>query len=85
MTSSSSPASAQVALKLSDTWPPEGVAAIGAFPDFPDVESLRSGYGREAARGVTGLNRQSDPPKTLTVRPSANRPDFASNWKYAAS
>ena len=40
----------QVAGKVSNTWPPEVLAAIGAFPDFPDQASLRDGYGRDAHR-----------------------------------
>jgi hypothetical protein len=41
---------AQVSEKLENSWPPEVLAAIGAFPDFPDPKSLRRGYGKESRR-----------------------------------
>jgi hypothetical protein len=40
----------QVAEKVKNTWPPEVLAAIGSFPDFPELKSIRSGYGKDAAR-----------------------------------
>lgn len=39
-----------VANKVKDTWPPEFLAAIGAFPDFPEAETLRDGYGTDVVR-----------------------------------
>jgi hypothetical protein len=32
------------------SWPPEFLALAGAFPDFPDAEELRRGYGDDAPR-----------------------------------
>jgi hypothetical protein len=40
----------QVTEKVENSWPPEVLAAIGAFPDFPDLDILRRGYGKDAAR-----------------------------------
>ena len=40
----------EVAQKVRNSWPPEVLAAIGAFPDFPDAEELRLGYGDDAHR-----------------------------------
>jgi hypothetical protein len=40
----------RVAEKVENTWPPEVLAAIGSFPDFPDLETIRSGYGVNAPR-----------------------------------
>jgi hypothetical protein len=40
----------QVARTVEAAWPPEVMDAAGAFPDFPAVEDLRRGYGRDAAR-----------------------------------
>lgn len=40
----------QVAKKVKDSWPPEVLAAIGSFPDFPDMADLHAGYGDDAAR-----------------------------------
>jgi hypothetical protein len=40
----------QVAERVKNTWPPEVLAAIGSFPDFPDHATLRSGYGADAPR-----------------------------------
>ena len=40
----------QVAGKVKTTWPPEVLAAVGAFPDFPERGELRSGYGPDAPR-----------------------------------
>jgi hypothetical protein len=40
----------QVVEKVRDTWPPEVLAVIGSFPDFPDLAELRSGYGTDAPR-----------------------------------
>jgi hypothetical protein len=33
-----------------NSWPPEVLAAVGSFPDFPEQAELRSGYGADAAR-----------------------------------
>jgi hypothetical protein len=40
----------QVAGKVKNTWPPEVLAAIGSFPDFPEAGELRGGYGADAPR-----------------------------------
>jgi hypothetical protein len=40
----------QVAEKVNNTWPPEVLAALGSFPDFPEVAGLRTGYGTDAPR-----------------------------------
>jgi hypothetical protein len=40
----------QVSAKVKDSWPPEVLAAIGSFPDFPEQAELRRGYGRDSAR-----------------------------------
>src|SRR2546428_12540824 len=40
----------QIAGKVKNTWPPEMLAAVSAFPDFPETEQLRSGYGPDAPR-----------------------------------
>ena len=40
----------QVAENVKNTWPPEVLAAIGSFPDFPEETELRGGYGTDAAR-----------------------------------
>jgi hypothetical protein len=40
----------QVAQKLSNTWPPEFLEALGSCPDFPDLEELRRGYGEDVRR-----------------------------------
>jgi hypothetical protein len=40
----------QVAEKVNNTWPPEVLAALGSFPDFPEVAELRNGYGTDAPR-----------------------------------
>lgn len=41
---------AQVQRSLSDTWPPAVLDAAGAFPDFPDLNEIRKGYGKDARR-----------------------------------
>ena len=33
---------AQVAERIESAWPPEVLAALGAFPDFPDVRAPRN-------------------------------------------
>jgi hypothetical protein len=40
----------QVSEKVNNAWPPEVLAAIGKFPDFPDAGELRRGYGTDAPR-----------------------------------
>lgn len=40
----------QVTAKVSNSWPVEVLAAIGGFPDFPEAEELRSGYGTDTRR-----------------------------------
>lgn len=40
----------QVTEKVEKSWPPEVLAAIGSFPDFPDLKTIRSGYGKDARR-----------------------------------
>lgn len=40
----------QVANKVNSEWPPEVLAAIGLFPDFPDEAELRGGYGVDSPR-----------------------------------
>jgi hypothetical protein len=44
----------QVAENVKNTWPPEVLAAIGSFPDFPEERELRSGIGADAAREPLG-------------------------------
>jgi len=40
----------EVAERVRNTWPPKVLAAIGAFPDFPEAEELRLGYGDDTNR-----------------------------------
>lgn len=40
----------QVTGNLANSWPQSWIDAAGAFPDFPDVEELRKGYGKDAPR-----------------------------------
>jgi hypothetical protein len=40
----------KVAESVKNTWPPEVLAAIGSFPDFPDEKELRKGYGDDSPR-----------------------------------
>jgi hypothetical protein len=40
----------QVAEKVNNTWPPEVLAALGSFQDFPEVAELRTGYGADTPR-----------------------------------
>jgi hypothetical protein len=32
------------------SWPPEFLALGGSFPDFPEVDDLRKGYGEDVSR-----------------------------------
>ncbi|HXP83151.1 MAG TPA: hypothetical protein VN841_00435 [Bryobacteraceae bacterium] len=41
---------AQVQRSLSDTWPQRVLDAAGAFPDFPELNQIRKGYGKDAPR-----------------------------------
>jgi hypothetical protein len=40
----------QVVHSLEDTWPKGVLDAAGAFRDFPSLEEIRKGYGRDASR-----------------------------------
>jgi hypothetical protein len=40
----------EVTERVRNSWPPEVLAAIGAFPDFPETEELRLGYGEDSLR-----------------------------------
>jgi hypothetical protein len=40
----------KVAEEVKTTWPPDVLAAIGSFPDFPEAAALRGNYGADAAR-----------------------------------
>lgn len=40
----------QVTQNLANTWPQAVLDAAGAFPDFPDLEEIRKGYGQDAPR-----------------------------------
>ncbi|HEY7333377.1 MAG TPA: hypothetical protein VH639_00740 [Bryobacteraceae bacterium] len=40
----------QIERGLSRAWPKEVLDAAGAVPDFPSLEDLRKGYGKDAAR-----------------------------------
>jgi hypothetical protein len=41
----------RVTKSVETSWPPEFLALAGAFPDFPDADELRRGYGDDAPRG----------------------------------
>ena len=43
-----------VTKSVETSWPPEFLALAGAFPDFPDAEELRKGYGEDVPRGNLG-------------------------------
>jgi hypothetical protein len=40
----------QVVRTLQDTWPRGVIDAAGAFPDFPSLDEIRRGYGKDAPR-----------------------------------
>jgi hypothetical protein len=40
----------QVVRRLGDTWPRGVLDAAGAVPDFPSLDKIRAGYGRDARR-----------------------------------
>jgi hypothetical protein len=41
----------RVAKSVETAWPPEFLDLAGSFPDFPDVDELRKGYGEDIRRG----------------------------------
>lgn len=40
----------QVVHTIEDTWPKGVLDAAGALPDFPSIEEIRKGYGKDAPR-----------------------------------
>jgi hypothetical protein len=40
----------QVGKSVERSWPAEFLALAGAFPDFPEAEALREGYGEDVRR-----------------------------------
>jgi hypothetical protein len=40
----------QVEKAVETSWSPEFLAAAGSIPDFPEIEELRKGYGKDAPR-----------------------------------
>jgi hypothetical protein len=40
----------QLSQQFDNTWPQEVLDAAGAFPDFPSLEQIRKGYGKDAPR-----------------------------------
>jgi len=40
----------RVAMSVETSWPQEFLALAGAFPDFPDADELRRGYGEDVPR-----------------------------------
>jgi hypothetical protein len=40
----------QVLHSLEDTWPKAVLDAAGAFPDFPTLEEIRKGHGKDLPR-----------------------------------
>jgi len=40
----------RVTKSVERSWPPEFLALAGAFPDFPDADELREGYGEDVPR-----------------------------------
>jgi len=40
----------QLERSLSDTWPKGVLDAAGALPEFPSLEEIRKGYGKDATR-----------------------------------
>jgi hypothetical protein len=40
----------RVGKTVESSWPAEFVALAGAFPDFPELEELRAGYGDDIPR-----------------------------------
>ena len=40
----------RVGKSVETSWPSEFLALAGAFPDFPELEDLRAGYGQDTPR-----------------------------------
>lgn len=40
----------RVGNSVATEWPAEFLSLAGAFPDFPDIEELRAGYGEDVPR-----------------------------------
>ena len=40
----------RVSKSVEASWPPEFLALAGAFPDFPEADDLRKGYGEDVPR-----------------------------------
>jgi len=40
----------QVVQSIEETWPKGVLEAAGAFPDFPSLDEIRKGYGKDARR-----------------------------------
>ena len=40
----------RVSKSVEASWPPEFLALAGAFPDFPEADDLRKGYGEDVLR-----------------------------------
>lgn len=40
----------QVENAVATSWSPEFLAAAGSMPDFPEVDELRKGYGKDVPR-----------------------------------
>ncbi len=40
----------RVTHSVETSWPPEFLALGGSFPDFPEVDDLRKGYGEDVSR-----------------------------------
>ena len=36
--------------ELRETWPEEVLSLVGAWPDMPDLEDIRAGYGEDVPR-----------------------------------
>ena len=44
----------RVSQSVKTSWPPEFLALVGTFPDFPDADDLRKGYGKDVQRENLG-------------------------------
>ena len=44
----------QIERGASDAWSSAVLNAAGAFPDFPDLDDLREGYGKDVPREAEG-------------------------------
>ena len=40
----------EVSKAVKHKWPPEFLAAAGSCPDFPSLDEIRSGYGKDTSR-----------------------------------